>query len=172
MFGLIGALIGASSTIIVSLLNDRRTTRNDRLRRDAEALVNARVAARILQADTRTARSRVTLALDRGTYWSDSYSLPTASWFTYRERVAQYLPLEAWAEVSEWSRAVAAAEAAAQSARARHPEVRQPRITESGAKSLERAVRRGTRAMEALEAFTQDHAQADGEEAINAENEP
>lgn len=154
VFALLGAVVGGSFTAFGA----RRAQKHEDEKQRRERADQARVAARILQADTQTCVIRLRRALRTHRWWSPTLPLPLESWPSYREQVARYMPLASWQEVSMWFQTAAATQASATRAHTEEsgqtflslelPVVRQ---------NVELTITRAEEALVALESFTGDH---------------
>lgn len=187
LLGLGGAVIGAGATALVSLVQQRKDAQAERSRREEEAERDrairaearslaakaaeeeARVAARLLQADTLQARLRVRAALKNDKYWSEPFALPQQSWHDYREQMARHLPGDGWTLVSRWFRSASSLEAQAVAARSLHEGVRRPQPTGTGRRQLQLALTRADQALQVLEQFTGDTDRTVDEEVVGVD---
>lgn len=161
-FGLGGAIIGGLFTAWLALREQKRE--DEKMRRERaearqqvadESEAEARVAARILQAETQTCLIRLSRAMKTGRWWPENLALPLQPWQEYRERVARYMPLESWHKVSVWFQTAAAQQASAANAHIKHPGTMGPPIESSTTRgNIELAMARANEALTALQDFT------------------
>lgn len=116
VFGLVGTVVGAGTTLIPPLISDRRADKAAR----AAAGREAQVTALLLVDDLDLARRRLRGAYrrDNGRFWSADFALPLSTWVNTRADIAHHLPAEVWERVAPAFRELAEIERTAAARRA------------------------------------------------------
>lgn len=176
VIGLVGGVLGTAASFGAFLIKQRADERAARQeRQDVEdgrkALLaeSARVSARIIHADTRVLKTRLTAARTSGRFWSEPFSLPLQTWQSHREALAKHLNLDAWTAVSQLMRTAEGLESYARAARQRHPMELRPQLGPESRKAIELALKRVGPALAALAGFTKDPIDPVPEEAEDDE---
>lgn len=174
--GVSGAAVGALATLRAAARQQAHVENLDATRRReaaraqderqlAVAREEARISARILQADVIEGSNRLQRALDWDRFWAPHFALSTDTWTEYRASVARHMEADGWAVVSIYFMLSSICERQAIGAREFVGGAR-PALTNYQRWQITSALDAGRRALEALEEFSGDAAQRVIDEAI------